>query len=71
MTRDELRLELLSLTYSHGRDAAEAVERAKVLELYVCESIIKELEDDEDVVIFPQTENLPKLESSGKKKKNR
>jgi hypothetical protein len=35
MTRDELRLELLRLTYSHGRDSAEAVERAKVLESYV------------------------------------
>lgn len=31
----ELRLELLKLTYTHGREAAEAVERAKVLEAYI------------------------------------
>lgn len=30
-----IRLELLKLTYTHGRDAAEAVERAKVLEAFV------------------------------------
>lgn len=35
MERDELRLELLKLTYSHGRDAAEAVRRAKELERYI------------------------------------
>lgn len=35
MQRDELRLELLKLTYAHGRDAAEAVGRAKTLEEYI------------------------------------
>jgi hypothetical protein len=35
MARQELRLELLKLTYSHGRESSEAVERAKVLETYV------------------------------------
>jgi hypothetical protein len=35
MTSQELRLELLKLTYSHGRESSEAVERAEVLEGYV------------------------------------
>jgi len=35
MTRDELRLELLKLTYVHGRMTAEAVARARELEMYV------------------------------------
>lgn len=35
MTDIELRLECLKLTYTHGRLAAEAVDRAKVLEDYV------------------------------------
>ena len=30
-----MRLELLKLTYTHGRDAAEAVARAKALEAFV------------------------------------
>jgi hypothetical protein len=38
MTRDEVRLELLKLTYTHGREAADAVVRAKVLEAYVVET---------------------------------
>lgn len=33
-----LRLELLKLTYAHGRDSAEAVRRAKELEAYCNES---------------------------------
>lgn len=37
MKREDLRLELLKLTYAHGRDVAEAVGRAKVLETYVWE----------------------------------
>jgi len=37
MTQQELRLELLKLTYSHGREASEAVKRAGVLESYVLE----------------------------------
>lgn len=36
MNRDELRLELLKLTYSHGRSAQDAVDRALELESYVC-----------------------------------
>jgi hypothetical protein len=35
MASSEIRLELLKLTYAHGRTADEAVERAKVLETYV------------------------------------
>jgi hypothetical protein len=35
MTQDEIRLELLKLTYTHGRDAAEAVGRAKILEAFI------------------------------------
>jgi hypothetical protein len=35
MDLKELRLELLKLTYSHGREAPEAVARAEVLEQYV------------------------------------
>lgn len=35
MDRQEIRLELLRLTYSHGRDTSEAVQRAKDLEAYV------------------------------------
>jgi len=36
---DDLRLKLLELTYTHGRDAREAVERAKVLEEYVMDGV--------------------------------
>lgn len=35
MTIQELKLELVRLTYTHGREASEAVERAKVLQQYV------------------------------------
>jgi hypothetical protein len=35
MDSNELRLELLKLTYSHGREASEAVARAEELEEYV------------------------------------
>lgn len=35
MTVAELRLELLRLTYSHGREAQEAVDRANILERFV------------------------------------
>lgn len=35
MDRQTLRLELLKLTYSHGRQASEAVARAKELEDFV------------------------------------
>lgn len=35
MNSDVLRIELLRLTYTHGRTAAEAIERAKELEKYV------------------------------------
>jgi hypothetical protein len=35
MTREELRLELLKLTYTHGRTSAEAVARAQELEGHV------------------------------------
>jgi hypothetical protein len=31
----EVRLELLRLTYTHGREASEAVDRAKILESYI------------------------------------
>jgi hypothetical protein len=41
MTSPELRLELLKLTYSHGREPSEAVERAKVLEEYALEGQVK------------------------------
>lgn len=37
MELKEIRLELLKLTYSHGREAREAVDRAKELETYVLE----------------------------------
>jgi len=35
MDQKTLRLELLKLTYTHGRPAAEAVERAKELEEFI------------------------------------
>lgn len=35
MSEQELRLELVKLTYNHGRDVSEAVGRAKILEEYV------------------------------------
>lgn len=38
MDLKDLRIELLKLTYTHGRDASEAVTRAKELEGYVIES---------------------------------
>jgi len=34
--RQHLRLELLKLTYTHGRDSSEAVSKAEALEAYVC-----------------------------------
>lgn len=37
MSRDQLRLELLKITYVHGRTPEEGVDRAKVLEKYVAE----------------------------------
>ena len=37
MNMNELRIELLKLTYAHGRTSEEAVERAKTLEKYVLE----------------------------------
>jgi hypothetical protein len=43
MTKPEVRLELLRLTYSHGRDASEAVERAKILEAFVLDDSVKPL----------------------------
>lgn len=39
MNRADLRLELLKLTYSHGREPSEAVDRAKVLEAYLHEEL--------------------------------
>jgi hypothetical protein len=39
MKKEELRLELVKLTYTHGRDVAEALGRAKELEKYVSEEI--------------------------------
>lgn len=35
--RAELRLELLKLTYTHGRESTEAVSRAKILEDFILE----------------------------------
>jgi hypothetical protein len=35
ITQEDIRLELLRLTYVHGRTAAEAIERAKELETYL------------------------------------
>ena len=42
MTREEFRLECLKLTYTHGRDSAEAVARAKDLEKYIFEKHLEE-----------------------------
>lgn len=39
MEREDLRLELVKLTYTHGRTTAEAVARAKDLEAYVSEQV--------------------------------
>lgn len=38
MTKTEVRLEVLKLTYTHSRDAAEAVARARKLEEYIFET---------------------------------
>lgn len=35
MDKAQLRLELIKLTYTHGRDVCEAVARAKALEAYL------------------------------------
>jgi hypothetical protein len=35
MDRQELRLEIVKLTYTHGREITEAVARAKALEAYI------------------------------------
>lgn len=43
MTKPELRLELLKLTYNHGREASEAVNRAKELETFVFDGSEKPL----------------------------
>lgn len=43
MTREEFRLECLKLTYSHGRESAEAVARARDLEKYIFEKHEDEL----------------------------
>ncbi len=37
MDRALVRLEIIKLTYTHGRDAAEAVSRARELENYIFE----------------------------------
>lgn len=37
MSLEELRFEILKLTYAHAREATEAVVRAKVLEAYIFE----------------------------------
>jgi len=38
MVIEEIRLELLKLTYAHAREAAEAVVRARTLEKYVLQA---------------------------------
>ena len=38
MDRAQLRLEIIKLTYTHGRDTTEAVSRARDLENYIFES---------------------------------
>jgi hypothetical protein len=38
VTLHEIRIELLKLTYTHGRDAAEAVSRTRELEKFVVEN---------------------------------
>jgi hypothetical protein len=43
MTKQDVRLELLKLTYNHGREASEAVERAKILEAFVLDESAKPL----------------------------
>lgn len=55
MASSEIRLELLRLTYTHGREAEVAVERAKVLEAYV------------DAEAPRQTLGLPKKPGTGAK----
>lgn len=62
MQRDQLRLELLRLTYAHGRDFAEAVARAKVLEDYVFAGDGTKVEGEE--------ERKPALRYPGKKSGN-
>lgn len=62
MTRDELRLELLKLTYVHGREAAEAVRRAKELESYVQE--LEKFEPIKEPVLAP--DQSEKRKKSGK-----
>lgn len=47
MTKDEMRLELLKLTYTHGRTSAEAVARAEELEAFVLEDEIARREGRE------------------------
>ena len=42
MNREIVRLELLKLTYSHGRSAEEAVVRASELEKYVAEPTVSQ-----------------------------
>jgi hypothetical protein len=42
MDKDIIRLELVKLTYHHGREVAETVRRAKELEEYVLQGVQKE-----------------------------
>jgi hypothetical protein len=48
MTVADLRIELLRLTYTHGRDASEAVDRAKVLEQYVSDGAVLTPDSESD-----------------------
>lgn len=52
MTKEDLRLEILKLTYTHGRESSQAIERARELENYLTEK---------PAVVEAPKENLTKV----------
>ncbi len=59
MNREEMRLEILKLTYTHGRETSEAVGRAKALEDYIFEQTQSEAN--------PKTLEKPKSKAGNSK----
>jgi hypothetical protein len=57
MDRQELRLEIVKLTYTHGREITEAVARAKALEAYI-------LDESEKKEVFSKHKSPGKLKKS-------
>ena len=70
MNIEQIRLELVKLTYNHGRDASEAVDRAKALESYGCQKSSESVpEVPKKVVRAPKTSSgnsgIPSRKTAG------